>query len=64
MYNVVWKQYKEEKHIRQVGYCLDTILLSGVIKVQSTFILEIIFIRYPAWSSFKVLCEVDVYLNY
>lgn len=35
MYNVVWTQYKEEKHIRQVGYHLGIILLSGVFKVQT-----------------------------
>lgn len=35
MYNEVWKQYKEEKHIRQVGYHLGIILLSGVFKVQT-----------------------------
>lgn len=35
MYNEVWKQYKEEKHIRQVGYHLGISLLSGVFKVQT-----------------------------
>lgn len=36
MYNVVWKQYKEEKHIRQVSYHLGvSSRLSGPIKVQA-----------------------------
>lgn len=35
MYNVVWKQYKEEKHIRQVGRHLGISLLFGANKVPA-----------------------------